>query len=521
MKKILLIIGALLVVFSLNAQTTVSGYVYNDANGNGKKERREKGIPEVAVSNGVEVVLTDRKGYYELPVSDDNPVFVIKPSGFKVPVNENNLPQHYFLHKPNGSPQLKYPGVEPTGKLPKSVDFALVAGNESENFKALIFGDPQVRNKDEVKYFNKDIIAEVEGVEGVTFGLSLGDLMFNHLELFDDYIQATKKVGVPWYNVLGNHDINFDAKEDELSDETFERYFGPANYSYNYGKVHFIILDDVLYPNPGKGGRYAGGLRKDQLEFIKNDLQFVPQDYLVVLAFHIPLGAIRDEDRQELFYLLKDFPHTLSLSAHTHMQYQQFFSSNDGWKQENSHHHYNVGTTSGSWYGGRIMENGVPITTMRDGTPNGYAFITFTGNQYVVDYKAAGYPEDHRINIFAPKVVAHNQKTSAGIYANFFMGREGDQIMYRVDDGKWSKMRYQNDYDPSYLHLLHEWDFSEKLIPGRRLPDPRPSTHLWRGGIPTNLEPGEHVIEVKTTDMFGREFFGRKTYRIEKPGPAQ
>src|SRR5690606_31384053 len=131
----------LLTFSSLHAQTSVSGYVFEDTNANNKKDRREKGDPNVSVSNGREVVLTDKKGRYTLPVGDDNIIFVIKPSNVKVPLDENNLPASYYIHKPNGSPELKYSGVSPTGKLPKSVDFALTAHPEKEKFSILVFGD--------------------------------------------------------------------------------------------------------------------------------------------------------------------------------------------------------------------------------------------------------------------------------------------------------------------------------------------------------------------------------------------
>lgn len=516
MRTLNLAVLGLFLAFTVQAQSTVQGYIYEDANGNGKKERREKGVANVAVSNGIEVVLSDSKGQYKLPIGKDNAVFVIKPSGFSTVVNDDNLPQFFYMHKPEGSPDLKYAGVEATGKLPRSVDFGLIPAEEDKNFKVLLFGDPQAYNKKEMDYFKRGVVAEVEGIKDVAFGISLGDLVGNDLDLFNPYISAVKEVGIPWYNVMGNHDMNFDVEVDSLSDESFERHFGPANYAYNYGNAHFIILDDVLYPDPRDGKGYLGGFRKSQLDFIENDLKFVPKDQLIVLAFHIPLSnSFRNEDRQRLFDLLKDYPNTLSLSAHTHMQRQDIFTEKDGWRQQKPHHHYNVGTTSGSWYAGQLNDEGVPTSTMRDGTPKGYAFLNIEGEKYTVDYKVADHSARYQINIFAPKVVQHKRKTSAGIYANFFMGTEGDKVIYRVDDGDWSDMRFTPDYDPAYLHLLHEWDFAEQLMPGRRPPNPEASTHLWRGSIPTNLAPGKHVIEVQATDMFGNTFTETATYRIE------
>lgn len=82
--KNLFVFSAWLFCLSLSAQSTVSGFVFEDLNQNGEKDRREKGIPSVAVTNGIAVVLTDASGKYILPVGDDNIISVIKPSGYKV-----------------------------------------------------------------------------------------------------------------------------------------------------------------------------------------------------------------------------------------------------------------------------------------------------------------------------------------------------------------------------------------------------------------------------------------------------
>lgn len=504
----------------VNGQSSVNGYVYEDANGNGKKDRREKGLADVAVSNGREVTLSDKNGKYTLPVGEDNAIFVIKPTGYKTPVNEDNLPQYFYMHKPKGSPQYKFQGVDPTGALPRSVDFGLSRSDEGDDFKVMIFGDPQAYNLKEIAHFDRGIVAEAAGVPGISFGISLGDLVGDNPDLFIPYINAAKKMGVPWYNVMGNHDRNHDAEADSLADESFERHFGPANYSFNYGKAHFIILDDILAPDPRQKPGYWGGFTAAQLDFIKNDLQNVPKDYLVVLGFHIPLSEIddrdlfRDEDREELFQLLKDFPYTLSMSAHTHMQRQDFMTQEHGWTQEKPHHHYNVGTTSGDWYSGLLDDQGIPYATMRDGTPKGYAIMSVSGNQYVIDYKVAGKPADYRMEISAPKLVRKMRNTSAGIYVNFFMGSENDDVKMRIDGGKWQKMNYVRTPDPAYLHLLHEWDYADELPAGRRPRDAEDCRHLWRASIPSNLSLGTHTIEVRVVDMFGRTFTDESSYQI-------
>ncbi|HEY1115400.1 MAG TPA: calcineurin-like phosphoesterase family protein [Chitinophagaceae bacterium] len=503
---------------SLQAQSVATGYVFEDANKNQKKERREKGLPNVAVSNGRDVVLTNSRGRYELPVDSDDIIFVIKPAHYQVALDENNLPRFYYNHKPAGSPGLKFKGVAPTGPLPRSVDFALQPAKESSNFSILAFGDPQARNLVEVDYFKRGVVDEVKGKTNAVFGISLGDQAFNDLEVNEPYKQAIRQLGLPWYNVMGNHDMNFDVQADTLSDETFEAQFGPATYSYNYGNVHFIILDNIIYPGNGKGARYSRGLRPDQLQFIENDLKMVSKDKLIVLAMHIPpdprIGDPKNEGIQVLFDLLKDFPHSLSLSAHTHIQYQDFYGETEGWKGSKPHHHYNVGTTSGDWYSGELNEQGIPAATMADGTPKGYATINFTGNQYTIDYKVADKPADYHMNIWMPKVVKHGARAGGGLYVNFFMGSENDKVEFRVDDGKWRRMALAKEADPSYAYLVMRWDLSDTLLTGNKPGKPKECRHLWSAGLPNDLEPGTHTVEVRATDMFGRQFIQKKTYEV-------
>lgn len=500
---------------------TQSGTVYEDLNGNGKKDKKEKGIAGVSVSNGVDVVQTDEKGGYELPLGEDNIFFVIKPADYRVPVDTHYLPRFYRIHKPKGSPaDFKYAGTAPTAALPASLDFGLLPAPESRDFTALIFGDPQPYTLQDIEWFTRGVVNDVKGIKDVAFGLSLGDLVGDNLSLHQPYIQAIKQVGLPWYNLLGNHDMNYEAQEDHLSDETFEANFGPANYAFNYANAHFIILDDILYPDPRDGKGYWGGFRKDQLDFVENNLKFVPKDKLIILAYHIPLleegDSFRDEDRQRLFDILKDYPNVFSMSAHTHLQRQNFFGPKEGWQGVKPWHEYNAGTTSGDWYSGEMDARGVPHSTMRDGTERGYAFLRINGNSYSVDYKVAGEPAAYQMEIFSPKVIPHGRSTTASIYVNFFMGHEGNKVEYRIDNGEWKPMRYVHEPDPSYLHRLHRWDYAEALMPGRRPSNPVNSTHLWKAAFPVNLEEGEHGIEVRAEDMFGKVSVQKKSFKIEK-----
>lgn len=519
----LFLIGLLLSASSLsNAQSVIKGYVFEDLNGNGKKDKKEAGLKQVSVSNGIDVVQTDDKGFYSLNVSNDAIVFVIKPSGYKTRINENNLPQYHYIHKPKGSPDsLKYKGVSPTGIIPESVDFALQKQNEPNEFTTIVFGDPQVYTEEEIDFFQRGIISELEGVKDVPFGISLGDLVGDQLELHPSYINAIKKIGIPWYNVMGNHDMNFDVVLDSLSDETFEKNFGPSSYAFNYGNVHFMVLDDILYPDPRDGKSYWGGFRPSQIEFIKNNLKYVSKDKLVVLAYHIPIQFHNDEfsatDRQKLFDILKDFPHVLTMCAHTHLQRNDFYTEADGWHGVKPLHEYNAGTTCGDWYSGELDAQNIPKSVMRDGTPKGYAFVHFDNNQYIIDYKIAGQAKDKRMEIHVPKVIPNKGWISYRAYVNYYMGSKNDLPHYRIDNGDWKIMTMVDDKDPAYVASLVKWDYADQLMAGRRSSNAVDCSHLWEASFPRNMSVGTHTIEVRITDRYGRTFSESKTFSVQEP----
>jgi hypothetical protein len=220
------------------------GYVYWDENGNGLRDSVEKGLEGIRVSNGFDVVKTNADGLYSLDVSDDTILFVIKPRNWMPPLNELNLPKFYYIHKPKGSPQSQYSGVAPTGELPASIDFPLLQQQEPDQFKVILFGDTQPRNKQEVDFMAHDIIPQIkaDNVHGAAFGITLGDVVFDDLNVYGPHNEAVALLDKPWYNVLGNHDLNYDSPNDRLADETFEKTFGPAYYSFDYGPVHFVTL---------------------------------------------------------------------------------------------------------------------------------------------------------------------------------------------------------------------------------------------------------------------------------------
>lgn len=511
------------------------GVVYHDENRDGLRQQTEPGVPGVAVSNGREIVTTDAEGRYELEVGDDTVIFVIKPRDWMTPVDDQQLPKFYYVHKPKGSPpDLRFAGVPPTGPLPASVDFPLYRRSEPSTFKALFFGDTQPRNVREVEYIAHDVIEPLiaENREiGAAFGVTLGDVVFDDLDVFGPLNQAVALLGIPWYNVIGNHDLNQDAKDDDHADETWERIYGPPYYAFDHGPVHFLALDDVRWfvGQDGKG-RYVGGLGERQMAFIRNDLARIPKDQLVVLMMHIPLVNV--EDRKELYDLIAARPFALSISAHTHFQQHLFLGEEDGLRGPKRHHHVINVTVCGSWWRGAPDERGIPHATMRDGAPNGYSILTFDGHDYDIEFRPASRPRSYQMNIDAPEEVEAAAAGGVEVLVNVFAGSEESTVEMRVgESAAWTPLERVAVEDPFYAATKDREDAllaaamaarearGEK--PGRvtelpfiPLPEVVKSPHIWRGRLPEGLPPGTHLIEVRTTDRFGKTYADRRSIRV-------
>jgi hypothetical protein len=208
-------------VLAAENAATVSGAVYEIRSGAVGRQASDPGIAGVLVSNGHDVVKTDTGGRYTLPVEDESIIFVINPTGYAVPVDEQMLPRFYYIHQPAASPQsldLRFRGIDPTGPLPDSVDFPLKKVDEPQAFDVILFTDPQPESQAEVDFIRDDVVNGLIGAQAA-FGMTTGDIMFDDLSLYPRLNRIIGQIGLPWYNIGGNHDLNFEAPSAKYSRE--------------------------------------------------------------------------------------------------------------------------------------------------------------------------------------------------------------------------------------------------------------------------------------------------------------
>ena len=486
---------------------TAQGIVYEDRDLDGVRDPKELGLKGVRVSNGRDIVLTDRSGRWELPILEgsETTFFVIKPRGYMPPVNADRLPRFFYNHKPTGSPRMKFEGLPPTGPLPASIDFPLHRQTEPDTFQALFFGDTQPRDVREVDYFKHDIVDDLIGKSGAQFGVTLGDIVFDDLSVMTPHNAAVALIGIPWWNVIGNHDVNTDAPTELDFEDTYNRVYGPSTFSFDHGPVHFIALNDIQFiPRSQRGTNtttWRSGVTQAQLDWLKKDLALVPQKQLVLLMMHVPLYDL--DNREEVYRLIEDRPYCLSISGHTHWTAHRFLRREDGWRGVEPHHHIVNVTACGSWWRGRPDEFGIPHATMSCGAPNGYSILTFRERGVSVEFRAARRPASYQMNITAPDHVSAAASTNTMIHVNVFNGSENSEVRMRLNNrGPWLTLQRVIEFDPEFV-ATRAREGTNFVAPFGPLPAPTRSQHLWRGALPSPLPKGTHYICVEARDVNG------------------
>ncbi|WP_373493430.1 calcineurin-like phosphoesterase C-terminal domain-containing protein, partial [Aquiflexum sp.] len=341
-----------------------------------------KGILGVSVSDGKRVYQTDSKGRFGF-LTDRPFVFLSYPSGYQFDLLENGSVNFFrkldFTQKTN---QLLF-DLKPVK-------------NPDEKHHFLIIADPQVQTGEEADLFIKescsDLLETKKRLEDPNlFGIGCGDLVFDNFDLFAKYNEGILSTGIPFFQVLGNHDINLDARSNHTSQEPFISQYGPPYYSFNRGETHYVVLCDVF----SMGNRqYYGYLDEVQLSWLKEDLANIPKEKPLVVFLHIPsfshvveYNPGRDVNKEsvvnrEALNQILDGYQVHLISGHVHW--------NENTVIGNVFEH-NTGAISGAWWSGEICY---------DGTPKGYGIYHSDKGDFSWKYKSIGKSINSQIRTY-------------------------------------------------------------------------------------------------------------------------
>ena len=381
--------------FKPDAGTTVYGIVSSAG----------VGVENVVVSDGAEVTVTNEKGIYQLKSAKKwGYVFISVPSGYEVP-SVGVLPQ---FHR----------ALKNSADVVERADFKLEKVDGQDSYKIFMLGDMHLANRTgdlgQFAQFTSDLTDYMTRHKGEKmYALTLGDMTwdlywYSNSYYFPQYLNTVNSQikNLQIFHTMGNHDNDFQTRSDYDAAVKYVDQICPTYYSFNIGKVHYVVMDDIDCSSyDGSTSRnYVKSLSAEQLDWLAKDLSHVDKTTPVVVAMHAQVfypttsGFKIDHDpvnTQRLFDILDGYT-VRFVTGHTH----KLFNVTPDAPIVDGHNfrEYNSGSVCASWWWSGNLTPGIHIGT--DGTPGGYGIWDVTGTDFQCLYKSTGWPEEYQFRSY-------------------------------------------------------------------------------------------------------------------------
>lgn len=381
--------------FKPDAGTTVYGIVSSAG----------VGVENVVVSDGAEVTVTNEKGIYQLKSAKKwGYVFISVPSGYEVP-SVGVLPQ---FHR----------ALKNSADVVERADFKLEKVDGQDSYKIFMLGDMHLANRTgdlgQFAQFTSDLTDYMTRHKGEKmYALTLGDMTwdlywYSNSYYFPQYLNTINSQikNLQIFHTMGNHDNDFQTRSDYDAAVKYVDQICPTYYSFNIGKVHYVVMDDIDCSSyDGTESRnYVKSLSAEQLDWLAKDLSHVAKTTPVVFAMHAQVfypttsGFKIDHDQVNtlrLFDILDGYT-VRFVTGHTH----KLFNVTPDAPIVDGHNfrEYNSGSVCASWWWSGNLTPGIHIGT--DGTPGGYGIWDVTGTDFQCLYKSTGWPEEYQFRSY-------------------------------------------------------------------------------------------------------------------------
>ena len=514
------------------------------------------GVEDVVVSDGYVFTRTNEDGKYSFYSDKKNGyVFYEIPSGY-MPVDNSTLTSEQRIFTRFWKDLSKRNDL----KALETVNFQLQVENNM-NFRMLVGADPQMSNRNnDVNTFRTLFFpcSDAEYKEAMEanvpiYSTYMGDLAWDnywysrswgHYEYKNLFATNYSKYKIRHFSVMGNHDhdgaVYTSDSVDFMSAETYRRQMGPNYYSYNIGKVHILVMDDIIYKNEDNGGSYAKGIvgernyttgfSETQLNWAKRDLAMVDKNTTVVLCMHAPMYKIGSIAQNTVEYgltnhavmeeLLAPFKQVFIWSGHRHVTYNMSPPTHPN-IIEHSINQMGGDLYSASYYSGLYSPSpqGVGRPVSADGTPGSYQMFYFYGDSVTWRFKGLEKDNNGQFHVFDGNSIRNFWRTDATMKAigaanenlNTYASLEDNVILVSVFnyDPRWKVEVFEGSSTKSldvsgyncrsiYYILAREYNYYKK---NKSLPSSIVGNHYHT--FKAVAKDATTPITVRVTDRFG------------------
>ncbi|MBR5104564.1 MAG: calcineurin-like phosphoesterase C-terminal domain-containing protein [Bacteroidales bacterium] len=323
----------------------------------------ETTLSSVTVTDGKSFTQTNRNGKFSFDIDDNAEfVYIITPAG-------------YVADWTSGVPAF-YRRAEGVSKF----EFNLQRTGGGMDYNIVAMADPQVYSDEHFAMFAGEPIIDLaktaKGLDGVSVGLSLGDICWDRIEILDMYKKEIVRTGIPFYPVIGNHDHEDNLKGDHESSAGYRLRLGPENYAFYLGKDIVIVLDNIIYDANLK---MTHGYTDKCIAWVRELLKNVPEEADIYVAQHVPFKdkIKKMKNATQLVEMLRGRKVTF-ITGHSH--------KNTIYNIEKNMTDHNVASICGAWWETRHC---------MDGTPMGYKVFTKHAGKLSWYYKPVGLSSKH------------------------------------------------------------------------------------------------------------------------------
>ena len=501
----------------------------------------EEGKPMegVVVSDGFTCVKTDSIGRYKLLTNKDSRfVYYTIPDYCEV-----------LTHSETDRTALFY---QPIVSKRKTYNFTLhrLPHGKEKNYRLIVFGDPQVTNafnpyftgpnddpvkKTDLERFTEETMTDVKETIGnlpagtPVYALSMGD----NVQYYGGY-NASLEEGIRKamgsskarvFSVIGNHDQD----NNPLYKRKWEDSFGPTDYSFDRGDVHYVCFNNVHFFR-GMSYYQPGELMESQLKWLRQDLALADKSKKLIVSYHIPLTfGTRPSKNAEPLNITTEEGHYSSSILSTILKEAKAFKG--GYELFCGHTHFAINHEI-NFHGQRVLEhchaaacgNIWQSNINICGTPNGYYVYSIEQNRLTnAYYKGTFWPAERQMSLFYANTnfngesyatdwsLPHNEKV---VVANVFNADSRWKVV-AIEDGHEHEMKRLNskgqDAFATGYHLKYNKAVSAYFVSKRN--GYLIMNHLYYY-IPKSKEAH---ITVKATDPYGNTYTGSTHDVVTEP----